>query len=126
VAGLDLQTTYLHLTDALDIDGVPIQEDFWSKIGEQTELHDGRLMMVCPEVETWTRWEMHPNGDEVVMMLTGSLELVFDGPDGEQSLTLKPHEAIVVPRGIWHRGILHEPGTALFITPGKGTEYRPV
>jgi hypothetical protein len=106
VAGLDLQTTYLHLTDALDIDGVPIQEDFWSKIGEQTELHDGRLMMVCPEVETWTRWEMHPNG--------------------EQSLTLKPHEAIVVPRGIWHRGILHEPGTALFITPGKGTEYRPV
>jgi quercetin dioxygenase-like cupin family protein len=126
VAGLDLQTTYLHLTDSLDIDGVPVQEDFWSRIGERTELHDGRLMMVCPETKTWDHWERHPNGDEVVMMLTGALELVLELAGGEQSLTLNPHEAIVVPRGVWHRGIVHEPGTALFITPGKGTEYRSV
>jgi mannose-6-phosphate isomerase-like protein (cupin superfamily) len=126
MAGLDLQTTFLHLTETLNIEGVPVTDDFWSKIGERTDLHDGRLMMVCPETRTWDRWERHPNGDEVVMLLTGSLELVFELADGERNLLLEPHEAIVVPRGVRHRGIVHEPGTALFITPGKGTEYRAV
>jgi hypothetical protein len=33
--------------------------------------------------------------------------------------------AVVNPRGAWHTVDVHEPGLALFITPGRGTEHRP-
>jgi len=32
----------------------------------------------------------------------------------------------VVPQGVWHRAEVKKPGTLLFITPGAGTEHRPV
>ena len=32
----------------------------------------------------------------------------------------------VVPRGVWHRGLARKPGKMMFITPGAGTEHRPV
>jgi hypothetical protein len=31
-----------------------------------------------------------------------------------------------VPAGVWHRAIVHEPGTALHLTRGQGSMYRPV
>lgn len=34
-------------------------------------------------------------------------------------------QAAINPRGVWHTADVHEPGSALFITPGRGTEHRP-
>ena len=28
--------------------------------------------------------------------------------------------------GVWHRAIVHEPGDALFVTAGLGTEHKPL
>jgi hypothetical protein len=38
---------------------------------------------------------------------------------------LRPGEAVVNPRNVWHTATVHEPGDALFVTPGRGTEHRP-
>jgi hypothetical protein len=35
-------------------------------------------------------------------------------------------QTFVVPRGVWHRGIVRQPGELMFITPGAGTDHRPV
>ena len=32
----------------------------------------------------------------------------------------------MVKGNVWHTTIVHEPGEALFITPGAGTEHRPL
>ena len=33
--------------------------------------------------------------------------------------------ASINPPGVWHTADVHEPGEALFITPGRGTEHEP-
>jgi hypothetical protein len=33
---------------------------------------------------------------------------------------------MINPPNVWHTARVHEPGRALFITPGRGTEHRPV
>ena len=40
-------------------------------------------------------------------------------------MTLQPGTACVVPRGTWHRQIVHQPAELLAITYGKGTQHRP-
>jgi mannose-6-phosphate isomerase-like protein (cupin superfamily) len=51
---------------------------------------------------------------------------VLDLPGGEQRAVIRPGQSFVVPRGVWHRGIVRQPGELMFITPGAGTEHRPV
>ena len=45
---------------------------------------------------------------------------------GEERLVLKARQTLVVPAGLWHRGIVRQPGELLFITAGAGTEHRRV
>lgn len=121
----DLGNTYLHLRDGLDAIPVPVGPDFWQRIDERTDLDEGRLVMVSRMTADWPHWEMHPAGDEIVYLLSGAMDLVFDEPGGERIVALRPGQAVIVPRGMWHRGIVRTAGEALFITPGAGTQHRP-
>jgi mannose-6-phosphate isomerase-like protein (cupin superfamily) len=86
---------------------------------------DGRLAMIGPQNTTWDSWERHPAGDELVVVLSGQSELIQE-VDGEQRhLDMEPGRAVINPRGVWHTVNVREPGTALFITPGRGTQHRP-
>jgi mannose-6-phosphate isomerase-like protein (cupin superfamily) len=75
----------------------------------------------------WPSWEMHPAGDEVVCLLSGDVEMVLAREGGEEVAHLsKPGEYIVVPKGTWHTARTSVPTTMLFLTPGEGTQNRPV
>ncbi len=126
MSAIDLREVFLHMKDDLSVDPVPVDEAFWAEIGQRTHLHDGRLAMVCAMDRTWPHWERHPAGDEIVLLLSGAMDLVLEEPGGERTAALRPGLAVVVPRGVWHRGIVRAPGAALFVTPGRGTEHRPV
>jgi hypothetical protein len=57
-------------------------------------------------------------------------EHACDGDDGrldgrEQRAGMGSGQAITNPAGVWHTCDVHEPGRALYITPGRGTEHRP-
>jgi mannose-6-phosphate isomerase-like protein (cupin superfamily) len=99
---------------------------FWSAIDKRTDLDDGRLMGKTRQRKDWDHWERHPAGDEILVLLSGELELVLLTARGERHTRLKAGQAFVVPKGSWHRGIVHKPGELMFITPGAGTEHRPV
>jgi mannose-6-phosphate isomerase-like protein (cupin superfamily) len=51
-------------------------------------------------------WEMHPEGNEVLFVLSGGMDLVLDELAGERTVRLDPEQAGVVPQGIWHRQIV--------------------
>ncbi len=78
------------------------------------------------------RGELHPDGDELLYVVSGHVEVVFeDGgtPDGvgiEQSVTVQAGEAVVVPAGVWHRVVVTEPARMIHITPGPGSDHRPL
>jgi len=90
------------------------------------DMDEGRLVALYRFEESWTSWEMHPAGDEVVACLQGHMTLHQELADGtERSFELGPGEYAINPPGAWHTGDTVGPVTALFITVGKGTTHRP-
>jgi len=121
-----LDRIYIHLKPderALAMEGGAA---FWAGIEERRDLDQGRLMGISNQSADWDHWERHPAGEEVLTLLSGEMELVLDLPGGEQRTLLVPGQTCVVPCGAWHRGIVRKPGQLLFVTPGAGTEHRPV
>lgn len=90
---------------------------------------DGRILATFPIASPADAhshmWEMHPSGDEVLFMLTGELAVDYSGGLGSGSVALEAGSGIVVPRGVWHRLVLREPGLLLALTAARGTEARP-
>lgn len=87
---------------------------------------EGRLVSQYTFTESWTSWEMHPAGDEVVICTAGHIVLVQEHPDGGRRETpLGPAEYAINPRGVWHTADVAESATAIFITAGEGTQHRP-
>jgi mannose-6-phosphate isomerase-like protein (cupin superfamily) len=129
--GFDLSTGIIHL--GLGPTATPVPDFAWTS--EDLERYEstfaadgdeGRLVCITAQQQTWDSWERHPAGEEVVILLSGRVDVVQDLPDGERVVELHPGEALVNPAGVWHRTRVHEPGQALFITPGRGTEHRPL
>ena len=118
----------MHLSYTGSAKALPVDEQFWPKLMSGAfGLDDGRLFSRGSMDATWKQWEMHPAGDEIVMLLSGVVDFVLELDGGEQIVTLDaPMSFVVVPAGVWHTARVHEPGEAIYITPGKGTEHRPI
>ncbi len=121
-----LDSIYVNLRPDDSTTVLKVGPRFWSAIDKRTDLDDGRLMGKTRQRKDWDHWERHPAGDEILVLLSGELELVLRTARGERHTQLKAGQAFVVPKGLWHRGIVHKPGELMFITPGAGTEHRPV
>jgi mannose-6-phosphate isomerase-like protein (cupin superfamily) len=68
--------------------------------------------------------EMHPDGDEILVLWSGAMDVVLEHGGEEIIKSLAPGEAFVVPRGVWHRTVVREPSDLLHITPGH-SKHRP-
>jgi mannose-6-phosphate isomerase-like protein (cupin superfamily) len=70
--------------------------------------------------------ERHPDGDELLYLISGRVSVILEREGTEHSVVLQPGQAVIVPRGTWHRVVLQEPSRILHITPGPGGEHRPL
>ncbi len=122
----DLDGTYVHLKASGGATQVESGNDFWARLPERAELGEGRLLWAAAQVRDSADWEMHPQGDEVVYLLSGAIDLAVLAGDAERTVTLRPNSACIVPRGVWHRFIVQKPANVLSITPSLGTQRRPV
>lgn len=87
---------------------------------------EGRLVSLHRFTESWTSWEMHPAGAEVVVCIEGEMELVQEFPGGRvERVRLSPGDYAINPPGVWHTADIAGTATGLFITSGEGTENRP-
>lgn len=127
----DLSRTFVHLSPGSTATTLPDFE--WTE--EQVEAYrrrfvadgpDGRLVCIVAQDATWDRWERHPGGEEVVVLLSGRVDIVQEIDGEPRTVELRPGEALVNPKNVWHTARVHEPGLGLFITPGDGTEHRPL
>jgi len=69
--------------------------------------------------------EMHPDGDEVLYLVSGKVRVVFLDSDDED-IDVNPGDGLVVPKGAWHRVDILEPSQIVYLTPGPNNEYRPL
>ena len=86
---------------------------------------EGRLVTMHSFERSWETWEMHPNGEELVLCLSGRITLHQEVEGTTRRVTLEPGWAIVNPPGVWHTADVEATATALFVTAGEGTQIRP-
>ena len=73
----------------------------------------------------WPCWEVHPMGDEVVVLISGAVDFVLQFDEGEQTVELSlPGDYVIVPRGVWHTAKMSVLSKILFVTPGENTQCR--
>jgi mannose-6-phosphate isomerase-like protein (cupin superfamily) len=68
--------------------------------------------------------ELHPDGDEILVLVSGAMDVVLEQDGREIVTSLEPGNAFVVPRGVWHRTVVREPSDLLHLTPGR-SQHRP-
>jgi mannose-6-phosphate isomerase-like protein (cupin superfamily) len=69
--------------------------------------------------------EVHPDGDEILCVLSGRIRVTCDSaPDAP--LELGPGDACIVPKGEWHQVHVVEPARFLHVTPGPNGDHRPL
>lgn len=123
---IDLEQIYLALEEGPAAHRLEVGPDFWETVDRRPELAGGaRLVATFSFTESWTSWEMHPSGDEVVVLLSGALDVVLEEPGGPRRVALRGGECAVVPQGVWHTADVHAPSRTLHITRGEGTQHRP-
>ncbi len=69
--------------------------------------------------------EMHPDGDEVLYLISGHVNVVFEEAEFD-TVDMRPGDGLVVPKGVWHRVDILAPSKIMYATPGPGGEYRPL
>jgi mannose-6-phosphate isomerase-like protein (cupin superfamily) len=124
----DPQKTYLALHGAGEARPIAVDDSFWPDVmaGKHPELDKGWLVGAYPMEADWPEWEMHPEGEEVLTLLSGELEMIVDEGGTQTTITMKPGRTFVMPRGAWHRALVKTPCLMLGITWGRGTQHRPV
>jgi quercetin dioxygenase-like cupin family protein len=104
--------------------GMEWYQDYSARTG--ADGMEGRLVSLSRFTEDWASWEMHPSGAEVVVCVDGQMTLHQENGDGSlTSVTIGAGDYAINPPGIWHTADIESAATALFITPGLGTENRP-
>jgi mannose-6-phosphate isomerase-like protein (cupin superfamily) len=121
-----LDSRYVNLRPDDSATTLKIGPRFWANVKKRTDLNSGRLVGTTPQKKDWPIWERHPAGDEILILLSGELEMVLETRTGPRKTRLKAGQTFVVPRNTWHRALVKKPGKLMFITPGAGTEHRPV
>lgn len=106
---------------------VNVTETFWQDLTNRFGDFSGHLLVSHFSFEKdWDNWEVHPHGDELVCLLSGDVDFILALDSGQRTLRLNtPGSFVIVPRATWHTAKVRSPSSALFVTPGQGTETRP-
>ncbi len=121
---LELERTYLSLDGQGHVRTHPA-DGFWETVDSNADVLS-TLVAGFVSTEDWPHWEMHPAGEEVLVLLDGRMTLILDEPGGERRVEMTPGSTCIVPRGVWHRALVPQVSRFLGLTYGAGTAHRPL
>ena len=121
----DPTETYVYLTPGGAAERLAGGERFWSlPEPELDRFGSGWLITEFECASDWSNWEMHPEADEFVYLLSGAAVLLLEQPAGLREVPLAGRAAVVVPKGTWHTAKVSQPSRMLFVTMSHGTQHR--
>ncbi|MGE0253374.1 MAG: cupin domain-containing protein [Alphaproteobacteria bacterium] len=103
---------------------LPVDADFWPALIEGRLVLAGRLLSAFALEADIDHWECHPAGEEMLMMVSGAVDVLLDLEGGVARVPLAAGRMLMVPPGVWHTFDVRQPGTLLAITAGEGTDHR--
>jgi mannose-6-phosphate isomerase-like protein (cupin superfamily) len=123
----NLLKTFVVMTPDFSATSVDVTATMWEDLDRKFDHFKRHLLVARFDFEAdWPSWEVHPAGDEVVVLLSGRADMVLDrGGKHEVKSLAQPGSFVIVPKGVWHTARTSTPTTMLFVTPGEGTENKP-
>lgn len=125
---LNFASSHLRLRGDASTEVLPVDAGFWPRLAAgQLGSFRGEFLVGSGDFDRdWQSWERHPNGDEIVCLLSGAVDVVLEqAPDPRIIALRQVGDYVLVPKGVWHTARVRQPSSLLFITPGEGTEHRP-
>ena len=95
-----------------------------SKPGPPERIDGLTVGIVTMESDAPHGGEVHPDGDEILYVISGAISVTSDSNPGEV-LQLGPGDACIVEKGEWHKVQVLEKVRLLHVTPGPGGDHRP-
>jgi quercetin dioxygenase-like cupin family protein len=123
---MKLDSTFVVLHPDQSATPIEFTPTVFEELNRRFDGFKGRVLVSCFAFDSdWAEWERHPAGDEMVCLLSGRVRFLLEG--GERPIELRePGEFAIVPKGTWHTAQTTVPTKMLFVTPGAGTEHKPV
>lgn len=125
---LHLDKDFVVLDEALTAHIEACDEGLFERLANNYGSFTNCKLISCFQFESdWPTWEIHPHGDEIVILLNGSATLVLEADAGNKSIVMDhPGSFAVIPVNTWHTAKISSPAKMLFITPGQDTRNRPI
>jgi len=125
---LDLASTFVVVEPHHAAIPIAVTPTIFEELDRRFDNFKGRLLVSSFSSESdWPTWEIHPAGDEIVCLLSGDVTMVLDRNGAEEIVHLRDSGSfVIVPKGTWHTARTSVATRMLFITPGEGTENKPV
>jgi len=79
--------------------------------------------MAILELDPPHNGEVHLDGDELLFIISGSVNITSDSNPGEV-LELVAEDACIIEKGEWHKVRIREKTHLLHITPGQNNDHR--
>lgn len=134
-ASFDLTNTYVFLEDGGQAPTIEVDEKFWRELMSGNASSAGArlvagglgwLTAIYRLERDTTSWEMHPAGDELLVCLSGAIDIVLEVDGGDRVVELTQGKSCIVPRGVWHKQVVRAAGEELAVTYGRRTQHRPL
>ena len=104
----------------------PLTPSFWS--GDHEASPGDRVVAVFEFTSSddlhSAMLEVHPDGDELIVVLAGAIDLISESNSDELVVNLDAGQAAVVRRATWHRLSMRAPGRLLSINIRSGMQTR--
>ena len=120
---LRLASNFVVLDDQFRADTLEVTPDLYERLDEEYKEFAGHLLISNYTFDAdWPTWEVHPAGDEFVILLSGEADLVLAKDDGDVTIAMtEPGTFVIVPQNTWHTARVRSNAVMMFITPGEGT-----
>ena len=121
----DLTETFVRLRsgDAMDVEA--LTPSFWS---DRSASPGDRVVAAFDFASSddlhSSMQEIHPDGDELILVLAGAIDLIAESDGREVVIGLDAGQAAVVRRCTWHRPAMRAPGRLLSINVRSGMRSR--
>lgn len=83
----NVATTYARLKPDASAEAIPVSESFWQDLGAGKfgSFENEFLVTTQSFAQNWPVWEMHPKGEEIVILLSGDMDLILEKKNWQQN-----------------------------------------
>lgn len=95
-------SSFVVMNGNFDTDTVALTDTLYAELDQKYNGFAGRLLIAGHEFEEdWPTWEVHPKGDEFVILLSGVVDMILASDAGDKAVHMsEPGSFVVVPRAV--------------------------